>query len=1033
MRDPVETLLEQTWRAVAARRTLPESTYRLQFKSDLTFRDAARITPYLAELGITHCYASPYLKARPGSGHGYDIVDHRKLNPELGNEDDYNAWVDTLRQHGMSHILDVVPNHMGIAGNENEWWNDVLENGPSSPYASYFDIDWNSGTRPELVGRVLLPVLGAPYGEVLESQQLKLEFTGGAFAISYFEHRFPIAPRTYASVLGRRLDELEKKLPADDPAVLEFQSILTSIKHLPDRMETDPALVAERMREKEVVKRRLAALVQDNAAVREHLESLVAEFNGRPGEPKSFDLLDDLIAAQAYRLSFWRVAADEINYRRFFDINELAAISAERDEVFLATHGLVLKLLAEGTIAGARIDHVDGLYDPRQYLERLQLYFVLAVARQVYDTESAFRSFDWSAVEGPLREQIADAIDAAATRRGDLPLYVVVEKILGADERLADDWATHGTSGYDFLNQLNGLFVAPARDDFTRLYHAFIADDPAFPEVVYRSKRLVLQSAMSSELHVLGLQLDRIAQKHRWSRDFTLNSLRLALREVIACFPVYRSYIADDGVHESDKKCILRAVRSARNRNPAVSASLFNFVRDTLLQKPPQPGGADDAYHADQRRFAGKFQQVTSPVIAKGIEDTAFYQFNRLLSLNEVGGDPDRFGVAPTSLHKLFAERRERWPRALSTTATHDTKRGEDLRARLNVLSEVPTEWREAVSRWREMNRPHHVPVDELEVPDANEEYFLYQTLVGTWLPEAVRGPWPVVRSQNPNRQSEVVPYHSATADHGLRTTDFVQRIQDYMHKALHEAKVHSSWINPDPAYDDAVKQFVASVLDPEKSQAFLEDLTAFVQRVAHYGYLNSLSQALVKLTAPGVPDTYQGTELWDFSLVDPDNRRPVDYDLRSHMLDELKLRAGDPELCRELLASMDDGRVKLYLMWRALQARKAHPGLFSEGEYLPLEVSGAQAEHVFAFARRHGDHAALVVVPRLLTGVVGEGELPLGDLWADTHLTVPDDLSGRWWRDAFTGELIPGATSPLLSTLLAHLPVALLQAETNS
>jgi (1->4)-alpha-D-glucan 1-alpha-D-glucosylmutase len=1020
VRDPVETLLEQTWRAVAARRTLPESTYRLQFKADFTFRDAAKITPYLADLGMTHAYASPYLKARPGSGHGYDIVDHRKLNPEVGSDDDFNAWVDALRQHGMSHVLDVVPNHMGIVGNENEWWNDVLENGPASPYSGYFDIDWATITRPELLGRVLLPVLGAPYGEVLESQQLKLEFENGALRVAYFDHRFPVAPRTYGMVLNHRVDDLAKKLPADDSGLVEFLSILTAIKNLPDRTETEPARVTERMREKEVVKRRLAKLTQESAAVGEHIATLTAEFNGKQGDPKSFDLLDDLLNHQSYRLSFWRVAADEINYRRFFDINELAALSAEREEVFLATHALVLKLLAEGKIAGVRIDHVDGLYDPRQYLERLQQHFVLALARQIFDAESAFRSLDWSAVEGPLREQIADAVRGAAEKKAELPLYVVVEKILGADERLADEWATHGTSGYHFLNQLNGLFVAPSRDDFTRLYHAYIGDDPAYSEVVYRSKRLVLQSAMSSELSMLGQQLDRLAQKHRWSRDFTINGLRLALREVIACFPVYRSYIADDGVHEADKKYILRAVRTARNRNPAVSSSLFNFVRDTLLQKPPQPGGADNAYQAEQRRLAGKFQQVTSPVIAKGIEDTAFYQFNRLLSLNEVGGDPDRFGLPPAALHKQLAERRQRWPRALSTTATHDTKRGEDVRARINVLSEIPGEWREAAVRWRELNRPHRVMVDELEAPDANEEYFLYQALVGS-------SQWAAGSEDQP----EVVPHDSSsTANCPLPTAHYVQRMQDYMHKALHEAKVHSSWINPDPAYDDAVRQFVASILDPDKSRPFLDDLLAFTRRVAHFGYLNSLSQALVKFTAPGVPDTYQGTELWDFSLVDPDNRRPVDYELRSRLLAEVKAGAGSgAEFCRELLAAKEDGRVKLYLTWRALQARKAHPGLFSEGEYLPLEPSGALAEHLFAFARRLGDRAALIVVPRVMTRLVGDGELPLGDIWGDTHLPLPAEFRGASWRNAFTSEPLPSGETLRMAAALTHFPIALLLA----
>ncbi|MFL5342118.1 MAG: malto-oligosyltrehalose synthase [Gemmataceae bacterium] len=927
----------------------------------------------------------------------------------------------------------------------------MLENGQASRFSDYFDIDWAAPSRPELLGRVLLPILGEPYGQVLESQQLKLELASGAFFVAYFDHRFPIAPRTYGLVLGHRLEDLEKRLPADDAGLLEFQSILTAVKHLPPRDDTDPQRLTERLREKEVIKRRLAAVLKDSDAVREHLGSVIAEFNGKPGDPRSFDLLDTLLDRQPYRLSFWRVASDEINYRRFFDVNELAALSMEREDVFLAAHGLILRLLVEGQIGGVRIDHVDGLFDPRQYLERLQQHYMLACAKAIFDAEPAFRSLDWESVKGPLRERLADALTG---RQGPaaLPLYVVVEKILGSSEALPEEWPVHGTSGYEFLNLLNGLFVADSGRDFTRLYSELLGDHEPFPEVAYREKRLVMQSAMSSELLMLAHQLDRLAQKNRWSRDFTRHSLWQALREVIACFPVYRSYIAGDPIRETDRKYLNRAMRWARLRNPAISGSLFQFVRDTVLQKPPPHALGDEAYKAEQLRFAGKFQQVTSPVVAKGIEDTAFYVFNRLLSLNEVGGDPDRFGVTPLALHTFFGERQSHWPRALSTTATHDTKRGEDVRARLNVLSEIPEKWREAVARWSEWNKPHRVALEDESAPDANEEYFLYQTLLGAWevagntetqrqgpadSPLAIDGRSfgatgsadRARKGRPPTAGGEALrtpgsPSHTR----GVPTPAFVERIQAYVHKALHEAKVHSSWINPNPPYDEAMRQFVATVLNPEKSGAFLEDLDRFARQVSHYGLLNSLSQALVKFTAPGVPDTYQGTELWDFSLVDPDNRRPVDFERRARLLNELK--AGSPDLVR-LLAAKDDGRVKLFLTWKALNCRRDHPGLFSEGAYLPVEAAGAARQHVFSFIRRRDDRVALVVVPRWLTKLVDAGRLPLGPaVWGDTCLLLPDDLRGRTWRNALSGEVVPAAAELRLGVALANFPAALLLAE---
>jgi (1->4)-alpha-D-glucan 1-alpha-D-glucosylmutase len=1005
----LEPLLARVTEEAAARRHHPEATYRLQMHKGFTFQSARALVDYLHDLGITHCYASPFLQARPGSTHGYDIINHHVLNPEIGTAQEYDAWVAALHARGMGQILDMVPNHMGVMTGANPWWNDVLENGPGSPYANYFDIAWGASPRPQLQNKVLVPTLGDPYGKVLASQQLRLEYDGGAFHVRYFDHRFPVAPRTYGLILRQRLEELEQALGPHAMPFLEYQSIITATEHLPPPTETDPAKVAERQREKEVIKRRLAVLSQESPEVLAHVEENVRLFNGEPGEPHSLDLLDRLLDEQPYRLAYWRVAADEINYRRFFDINELAALSMERPEVFEATHALVLRLLAEGKLNGLRIDHVDGLYDPKLYLERLQERYVLELARGLFEADPHRNGVDWKDLEGPLLEQVR-----AARGRPDSPLatalYVIVEKILGPGEPLQVDWPIHGTSGYNFLNMVNALFVdAGSARDFTRLYQAYTGDDTPFAETVYRSKYLILQIALSSELQMLARQLDDLAQKNRWSRDFTLNTLRHTLRDIIACFPVYRSYISAEGIHDTDRRYVETAVRRAMVRNPATSRSVFRFVRDMLLQQYADT--ATDQDRAEQLRFAGKFQQVTAPVMAKGLEDTAFYIYNRLASLNEVGGDPDRFGLAPDAVHRYLQQRHAGYPWALSALSTHDTKRGEDVRARLNVLSEVPREWEEHLGRWGRLNAPHRKHVDDLLAPDANEEYLLYQTLLGAW-PLGEPGP--------------------------EEYQEFVRRVQAYMLKAQHEAKVHSSWINPDTDYDQAVGDFVAAVLDESKSAEFLADFRPFQRRVSHYGLLNSLAQTLLRLAGPGVPDTYQGTELWDLSLVDPDNRRPVDYDRRRRMLGDLRARleaAGRDRrgLARELTAAKDDGRVKLYVVSEVLRRRRDLPGLFAAGDYLPVQPAGQAREHVFAFLRRQGGAWALVAVPRLLARLVPSPyRLPLGaEVWGDTALPLADAGGPLRFENVFTGETLgpagrDGRQSLSVAELFAHFPVAL-------
>ena len=1003
----VRALLEDVAALVKSQHRLPEATYRLQFHAGFTFRDACARVPYLHNLGITDCYASPYLKARAGSMHGYDISDHQSLNPEIGTQEEYDAWITALQAHGMGQILDIVPNHMGIVGNENAWWNDVLENGPCARHAGYFDIDWYP-VKPELRERVLLGFLGEPYGKVLESGQITLRYGAGAFTIHYFEHRFPVAPETSLLCLRLRFDDLEQTLGKGSADFMEYHSILTALAHLPARSERDPLKIDERYREKEVIKRRLATLTDACAAVRDFIQQNVVLINGNTANPHSFNLLDQLLNDQAYRLSFWQVASDEINYRRFFDVNELAALSMEKPDVFADTHRLILRLLGERKVTGLRIDHPDGLYDPRQYLERLQHHYLLEIAQRVIaDKGMNIEDFGLANLKSAIGQ-------LQATLRQ--PLYVVAEKILGKDEPLPPNWPVHGTTGYEFLNRLNGLFIdADNEMKFSRIYHKATGMEPSFSGYPYEKKFLILQVALSSELHMLANQLDRLSEKSRWSRDFTLNSLRHALREIIACFPVYRSYITDE-VSQRDARYVHYAVRLAKQKNPAISGSIFDFVRDMIFLR--YPDFTDETDRAEQRRFVGKFQQVTSPVMAKGLEDTSFYVYNRLISLNEVGGDPGRFGVTPAEVHSFFSDRQKHWPHALSATSTHDTKRSEDMRARINVLTELPREWQKAVSSWKLWNKRHRTVWEGAEGPDRNDEYLLYQTLIGVWPLAEPGAPAPAV------------------------TEGFVRRITDYMAKAIHEAKVHSSWINPEVAYDDAVRWFATCILNEKISGRFLDNFRAFHARISHVGLFNSLAQTLLKIAAPGVPDFYQGTELWDFSLVDPDNRRPVDYEHRQRMLEELKAEAsaageGLPAFARELVKTKEDGRIKLYVTYRGLQCRREYPGLFTQGEYVPASAMGNRADNVFAFVRRLEGRWAIAAAPRLLTRLIpNASDLPLGaNVWQDGVLVLPGIEPDRRCRNIFTGEICTtkeqnGQTVLALADVLANFPVALLLAE---
>jgi (1->4)-alpha-D-glucan 1-alpha-D-glucosylmutase len=989
-----------------ARERPPSAVYRLQLHAGFTLDDAARLVPYLAALGASDLYASPYLAAAPGSKHGYDVVDHNRINPELGGEEALDRLVAALAEHGMGHVLDFVPNHMGI-GAGNPYWADVLENGPSSVHARRFDIDWRP-VKDELENRVLLPILGDQYGAVLEAGELQLVLRQGAFTVRYYEHSLPINPRQYARILRHRLPELEKTLGKDDPHLQELLSIGTACDNLPHRTDVEPAKVEERHREKEIVKRRLAALMEASSAVRAFVETNVREFNGTPGEPRSFDLLDALLGAHAYRVAHWRVAGEEINYRRFFDINELAAIRMEDPGVFADAHRLVLRRFGEGKLRGLRIDHPDGLYDPKDYFRRLQEGAFLAVCRDVHDRLAGgggqvLPPETWDAeLEPLLRDRFvrATAWPSSPVAR---PCFVVVEKILGLGEIVPEDWAVHGTTGYEFLNEVNGLFVErSAERSLDEVYHRFADGVPDWSEQVYAAKKLILASSMSSEVEMLAHQLNRISETNRRTRDFTLGSLRQAIVEYIAAFPVYRSYV--DGTapaDERDRRYIEQAVARARRRTPTTPASVYLFLRDILLGRADP--NLDDAQRQLRLLFAMRLQQLTGPVTAKGVEDTAFYRYNRLIALNEVDGDPSHFGTSPAEFHQANAGRLARQPGTFLATATHDTKRGEDLRTRVDVLSELPAEWKKALSRLSKAARKHRSTVGEdRTAPDRNEEYLLYQTLAGFW----------------PDRDVGAEERAALAA-----------RIEAFALKAAKEAKVHTSWTNPDPAWEEAIAGFVRGALaDP----AFRTELAALVRRIAPAGRVNSLAQAVLKVAAPGVPDVYQGTELWDRALVDPDNRRPVDFSAREAILGDLAARATDPTalaaLARELWGAAEDGRVKLFVLWRALRLRQDDPGLFLTGDYVPLQASGPRAGHVVALSRRRGFRQAIAVTPRLVANLLDE-PAP----WDGTHLLLPAGSGRTAWRDVLTGAIHHpaahrGEQALPLPALFGLLPVALLE-----
>ncbi|MFP4081853.1 MAG: malto-oligosyltrehalose synthase [Candidatus Aminicenantes bacterium] len=925
---------------------IPEATYRIQFNSGFNFSHAKRIIPYFKELGISDVYASPVFKAKKGSIHGYDVVDSNQINPELGGMAGLKKLFAETEKYQMGWIQDIVPNHMAFHP-QNRMLMDVLEKGKSSPYFSFFDIDWNHPYE-SLRGRVLAPFLGRFYGECLESGEIRLAFSQGKMSVGYYDLIFPLNIRSYSQIFSHKLNGLQKKISRRSPSLSGFLKLVDDLKNR--------KLAKKDLYQQERIKsfpRRLWDLYSKDGEIKNHIQAIIEDFNGKKGRAQSFDLMDNLLSDQFYRLSFWKVATEEINYRRFFNLNELISLRVEEDNVFRYTHALIFRLVKQGSVTGLRVDHVDGLYDPSSYLKR-------------------------------LRERAGG-------------IYVVAEKILDLEEKLPSFWPVQGTTGYHWLNHANGLFCETENAGwFEKIYKNFTGFHKPYLDQVGEKKRLILGKHMAGDVDNLARSVKKISECDRYGRDITLYGLKRALVELMAQFSVYRTYRNHDFFREEDRRYIREALNRAKKNTPELLHEL-DFLERFLLSGPQE--GASEEERTQWLDAVMRFQQCTGPLMAKGFEDTFFYVYNRLLSLNEVGGNPQKFGLLPQEFHGFNQTRSDSWPHAMNATATHDTKRGEDVRARLNVLSEIPREWERAVKTWRRINKRKKRFTGGLETPDKNDEYFFYQTLMGAF------------------------PFQES--DYPL----FLKRMKEYIIKAVREAKVHTAWLKPDEEYEEGYLEFAEGVLHRTKNNAFWKEFLPLQEKVAFYGIFNSLSQTLLKITSPGIPDFYQGTELWDLSLVDPDNRRPVDFIKRMKFLQEIK--DGEKKdilgLVSHLLRTKEHGQVKLFLIYRALKARQRKHRLFAEGAYIPLLTGGTHKDHVVAFARYFEHSWAITVVPRLLTSVVKKGEYPFGArIWDDTHVVFPHEFPVGW-RDQITDRFIEGGKRLAVGRILTHFPAALL------
>ena len=938
---------------------IPLSTYRIQFHAGFRFVDARDLVPYLQDLGITDLYSSPRFKARRGSSHGYDVADPDRINSELGTEQDFDELAEKLKNYEMGLLLDIVPNHMA-ATSENPWWLDVLENGPSSPYAAFFDIDWQPATSKAAFlqeNRVLLPILGTLYGLALNDQEFTLKIDDEGIFARIYDSRLPLDPKTYLSIL----EDARPQIEAEQSVLDEFDSLMAKVRELPSRNERDAERIRQRREGVKEVKQTLWRLYHTHLGVKKRVDENLWAFSGVKGDPRSFDRLEQLLAGQAYRVAYWKIGYEEINYRRFFDINELVGVRVEHPEAFTARHRTIFELVGEGKVTGLRVDHIDGLNDPLGYLRRLQ---------------------------GGTAEEPAEQT-----------IYILAEKSLGRGEPLPEDWPLAGTTGYDFLNVVNGVQIDPGGyRAMEAAYAHFTGSRVSFSETCYARNRQVMQELFPGEVNALGHHLGKLAGQHREARDVPLNELMQVLVEVTACLPVYRTYIRDFEISDRDRYYIEHSLDLARSRVPEerVGSAAFSFLRQVLLLDPP--------YYLEPEkeqwlRFVMRWQQFAGPVMAKGLEDTASYTHNSFLSVNEVGSDPvrDEPPYDVEGFHQFNRSRFEKWRHTMNATATHDTKRGEDMRARLNALPEISGVWEQKLHRWASMNKGKKQSVDGMAVPTPGEEVLLYQTLLGGW----------------PLDDAEV--------------PGFPERLREFLVKAARESKTFTSWLRVNGPHEAALLQFSDAILEDTAGNAFRQELIALIAEIAPLGAVNSLAQTLLKIASPGVPDFYQGTELWSFSLVDPDNRRPVDYKKRIGLIEYLERRESEelPGLLAELASDWRSGAIKLFLTYKALEFRRAHRELFLDGCYRPLRVAGERAEHAVAFARHRGEQWAVAITPRWPKRLGGDLLAGHGD-WRDTFIELPEGAP-REWTNVLTGEAVREFG---MAGLLRRFPVALLSSE---
>jgi (1->4)-alpha-D-glucan 1-alpha-D-glucosylmutase len=917
---------------------VPRATYRLQFSPQFTFESAQGITDYLSRLGVSDIYASPILKAKKDSAHGYDVVDPTQINPQLGGKAGFDLLVSQAQEKGLGWLQDIVPNHMAF-DSENRILMDILENGSHSRYYSFFDIQWDHPYN-HLKGKLLAPFLGDLYGKCLDRNEIKLNFDEDGFNIRYFEWKFPLKIESYAQLLGNNLVWLEEKINREDKDYIQFLELTNYFKTL-----NEIADVNDRYNQLALIKARLWKLYLSNKVVKEYIDSVVSAFNGVPGDPHSLNRLGELIAEQFFKLSFWKVGNEELNYRRFFTINGLLSLRVEDQAVFEYTHNFIFQLIKSGQVTGVRIDHVDGLYDPVAYLSKL--------------------------------------------RQRDTELYITVEKILDMDEELPSAMPVQGTTGYDFMNAVNRVFIdTDSEKMLDNFYVSFTGQTASYRDMVSAKKKLFMGQHMAGDIDNLAHLLKEIINGDRYGEDMTMYALRRSIVEIMAQFPVYRAYMGEPGLNEKDKLHIKEAIARAMNKNPVLINELDFISKILLLEFAPDINPQKkEAYY----NFTKKFQQFSGALMAKGAEDTTFYIYNRFISLNEVGGDPSVFGFPLKDFHDFMIERQKKWPLTMNATSTHDTKRGEDMRARLNVLSEIPKQWQQQVTFWGRVNKNKKRKVKGASAPDRNDEYFIYQTLIGAY------------------------PFEPQDRE------KFLERIKEYIIKAVREAEVHTNWLRQDGDYENACVNFIQEILKEGPRNPFLDSFIPFQKRIAAEGALNSLAQTLLKMTCPGIPDFYQGSELWDLNLVDPDNRRPVDYAHRMKVLEELGTQQG-VEAVRQIWQGRDDGKIKLCLISKLLTVRQAHTDMFLKGEYIPLEIQGEMNKYIIAFGRKLGQSWSITIVPRFSRRFTEEQRQ-----WNGVFLNLPEDAPRQWKNVITGGELNLISPAIALEEVFREFPAAFL------